>query len=138
MRDKVAAVLDITWIAAAIVWSFTVESAALVIAGALLLVRGALFALDRGSPENLLDRPSWRYWTEPKIQQAERWPVTYWASLTAGLGLLAVARFLLGLQWNDMRSFGLTPTLATLTGWGWWNASKADTRAGGATRRDRA
>ncbi|MBL8776697.1 MAG: hypothetical protein JNK12_12215 [Acidimicrobiales bacterium] len=127
-----------SWIAAAIVWSFTLASSALVVAGTLVLFRAMVLISNWSGRKQVAERPSWRYWTEPNIFDAERWSVTYWASLTAAFGLLAVARFLLGLEWNDdMRGFGLTPTLATLAGWGWWNAAQAGGPAWG-TGRDHA
>lgn len=123
MRDKVIAVLDLGWLIAAIVASFTFRPATVI---ASLTLFGAAIALgwcDRKAPR---DRSSWRYWTEPRLDQPERWSTTYWTVLLTGFGLLLLVRLLWGLAVDEPSGVGLFGGLLALSYQGWRKAEQAE------------
>ena len=122
MRDRVIAVLDVASWVGALVWAFTGLTIVVIGTGALCVLAVALGWRDR---KDARPRSSWRYWSEPRIDMAERWSPIYWGVLTAAHGVLVVGGFLLSLQGDEMTAFVVPATFASLAGWGWWNVAQA-------------
>lgn len=115
------AILDVGWVAAAIAAPFTENTSVFVAAGVLLVGAVGLGWRDRNARR---DRSSWRYWTEPRLDHADRWSPVYWGTATVGFGLIATVGFRHGLIHDEMSTFSVPATFATLTGWGWWRAAE--------------
>lgn len=133
MRDKVIAVIDITCLVALVVCAFTWSAVALEIAGVLTAVAVGCGWRDR---KDLRPRSSWRYWTEPRLDQAARWSPTYWGTLTLALLMIAVIDYRLDPAEDGIHPGNFFMTLAVMTAAGWWRARR-DPAAAHPTGRDR-
>lgn len=127
MRDRVIAVLDVTWFVGLVVFAFTWSTVALVSAGVLMAAAMANGWRDRNERRS---RTSWRYWTEPRVDQATHWSPTYWGTLTLACLLLGVPGYLVDPAPEGSLPGTLFMTLAVLAAFGWWRLRHAASAAG--------
>ena len=134
MRDKAIAVVDVTWLVGLIVFAFTWSTVALVGTGVLFALALVIGWRDR---KELRSCASWRYWTEPRVDQAEHWSTTYWGTVALGLLLLGVLGYAKDSPEDGSLPGNLFMGLALMAALGWWRVSRTNSVAVPPTGRDR-
>lgn len=134
MRDKVIAALDVAWLIGLVVFAFTWSTVVLVGTGVLMAVAASTGWQDR---KDLRLRASWRYRTEPRVDQAAHWSPAYWGTLTLAFVLLSITGYRVAPAQDGSLPGNLFMTLAVLTTFGWWRSRRRHSVAVPPTSRDR-